>query len=340
MKKLLLIAVALAATFTAKAETRQYTDKIVVTMSNVPSTQQGEIVIETLSGGNINFTLKNFVYESAGVPVGDITLGNIVLEDVMGKYAGQFRKFSTSQSVNITAGSNPDISSWYGPGLGAVSVEATGQVTDDKFYAQLALDLTASYGDILYVEVGEAMNASYYNDNLIVTINDVPSDPIAANVIVETLENGNINFVLKNFKLNEDMLVGNIRVNDLALTKGAGYYTFHHEGSINITPGDIEGFDASSYIGPIISPVPIDMNGKINDTKLYVTIDIDMMDMLRQIIYVSFGTDIPDTPDGVQPIAAQRTRKDAPSPIYDLAGRRINQSQRGIHVIEGKKVLR
>lgn len=334
MKKILLFMMAVVMTITSMADNKEYTERLTISMNGSVSSQDGEITIESLANGNINITLKNFIYESSNLPVGNITLSNIALEDVTGKYAGQFKKFTTSQSVVVTAGDKVGVDTWYGPYLGALPVEATGQVSDDKIYVSLAIDVTAYYGAVLYVEVGEPLNAAYYSDNLIVTVNDVSSDPIPATVTVATLENGNINFLLKNFSLNEDMHVGNIEVNGLELTDGDGYNTFQYVGEINITPGDIEDVDEDSYIGPLISPIPIDLNGKITEDKLYVTIDIDMREQLSQIIYVIFGTDITN---GISSLSVDKSGKGS---IYDFLGRRVNKAEKGLYIINGRKVVR
>ena len=331
MKKILLFMMAVVMTITSMADNKEYTERLTISMNGSVSSQDGEITIESLANGNINITLKNFIYESSNLPVGNITLSNIALEDVTGKYAGQFKKFTTSQSVVVTAGDKVGVDTWYGPYLGALPVEATGQVSDDKIYVSLAIDVTAYYGDILYVEVGEPLNATYYSDNLIVTVNENVSDPIPATVTVETLENGNINFILRNFALDEDMLVGNIQVEDLELASGSEYNTFHHEGEIYITPGDDPDV---SYIGPLISPIPINLNGKITEDKLYVTIDIDMMDTLEQMIYVIFGTDIED---GISSVSME---KSAEGGVYDLSGRRVSNTNKGLYIINGKKIVR
>ena len=173
-----------------------------------------------------------------------------------------------------------------------------------------------------------------YNDQLKVTINS-ESNTQQAQVIVEPLENGNINFYLNNFCLESEeatMPVGNIVIEDLPLTKGSQYDTFAFQGSINITEGDME--DAEFWLGPMLGPVPLDMKGKITDEKLYVTIDIDMSGAIGQIIEVKFGSDIEDG------IAAVMVSRGEGNEIYDLVGRRISRPVKGIYVINGRKVVR
>lgn len=334
MKKLLLIAMALVATFTAKAETKQYTVPMTIRMNAAANMQEGDIVIETLDNGNINFTLKNFVYESAATPVGNITLNDIQLNDATDKDKGPYKRFSISQSVAATAGDKAGIDAWQGPALGELSIAMIGQMQGDDFYGVIEIDVTPFYGAKLYVEIGNPLCADHYSDQLSVTINEEESDPIDATVTVVYVDDNHINFILKNFSLNSDMHVGNIVVNNLELKADDGYNTFEEDGEIYITAGDIEGVSEDSYMGPMISPVPIVLKGKINDNKLYVTIDIDMMDtMLEQFIYVVYGTDIPS---GISSISKMGTT----SKIYDLTGRQANTIQKGISIVNGRKVVR
>ena len=113
-----------------------------------------------------------------------------------------------------------------------------------------------------------------------------------ATVTVEFLENGNINFVLKNFVLADEETsigVGNIAVNDLPLTKGDNYDTFAYNGNLEITEGDLEGVDM--WVGPYLGAIPLDLKGKIDSEKVFVCIDIDMQESIGQIIHVEFGQD-------------------------------------------------
>ncbi len=61
MKKLLLIAMALVATFTAKAETKEFTDNLSVTVDGNGSTQTATVQVDFLEDDFINFRLNNFI---------------------------------------------------------------------------------------------------------------------------------------------------------------------------------------------------------------------------------------------------------------------------------------
>ena len=134
-----------------------------------------------------------------------------------------------------------------------------------------------------------------YTEPLIVTVNGESSDPQDASVTV--IDNGDetINFELKNFFLvggetsipknfflvggETSIPVGNIEVEKIPVTKGEdglGHILF--DGTITIQPGDMEGID--TWVGPMVGEIPMKLQGKLNDEKLYVTIDIDMQETL------------------------------------------------------------
>ena len=77
------------------------------------------------------------------------------------------------------------------------------------------------------------------------------------------------------------------------------YRTANEDGIIYITynapmtiqPGDMEGIAETDWIGPLVGEIPLQLQGKMNDEKLFATIYIDMMSTLGQIIKVQLGTD-------------------------------------------------
>lgn len=193
--------------------------------------------------------------------------------------------------------------------------------------------------------LGFAENKTY-TDDLVVTINDQSSPAQEADIQVEFLENNKCNLSLKNFCLGagEDIIyVGNIVLNDIELTEADGYKTFEVEQVINITPGDLPDVNGSDWIGPFLQDVPIKMTGKINDEKLYCLIDIDMMSSLKQIIKVTFGSDITTS---INHISAENGKVN----VYSINGvcvaKNINAAhaldnlKKGIYIVNGQKVIK
>lgn len=188
-----------------------------------------------------------------------------------------------------------------------------------------------------------------YTEQLVITINGEISAPQDAGVVVVDNGNNTINFVLKNFFLvngENTIPVGNISVENLPVKKGEDgldYITF--DGSITIQPGDMEGVDM--WVGPMVGEIPMKLQGKMNEDKLFVTIDINMQESLGQIVYVQLGTDDFVDKEKEDAINGITTVRKSSSAIYDLNGRRIHaqsailnsQSKKGLYIIGGKKVL-
>ena len=331
MKKILLMMLAVMATLTATAtESKDYPDNLIVTINGestdpIPATVTVEYIDET----HINFKLVNFCL-GEDIPVGNIEVENLELTAGPG-----YKTFSRKEDIYITEGDLDGVDTWLGPMISPVPIDLNGKISNKKLYVTIDIDMSDMLGQIIYVTFGTdipaVVSSKSYPDNLVVTINGESTDPIPATVTVETLENGNINFVLNNFCLGEDIPVGTIELDNLELTVSAnGYKTFSRKEDIYIDEGDLDGVD--TWLGPMISPVPIDMNGKITDNKLYVTIDIDMSDMLGQIIYVAFGSDITD---GIMSISDKKSE----GKMYDLNGRRISKATKGLYIVNGKKVV-
>ncbi len=192
----------------------------------------------------------------------------------------------------------------------------------------LATALTASAQE-------EATTVRTYTDDLVVTIDGESTEPMETTVQVYMLDGNKINFVLSNFILRvegEDAPVGNIEVNDIDLIDEDGLQTFTYQGNITIPNGDLEGVDF--WLGTLLGEVPLDMNGKMTEDQIYLTIAIDMTGSIGQYIYVTFGSDFTDAIASVR-ADAQPTYATA----YDLSGRRASDAK-GIYIINGKKVLR
>lgn len=142
-----------------------------------------------------------------------------------------------------------------------------------------------------------------YTDNLVVTVDGNSTEPQAANVLLTDNGDGTHSFALKNFIMElegEIMPVGNIQLDGLALTKDGNLNTFAADQVINVLPGDpgttivLDGEDyelaEDDWAGPMLGDIPVQLSGKVNDDKMFVVIDINMVS-LGQIIHVEFGSD-------------------------------------------------
>ena len=198
---------------------------------------------------------------------------------------------------------------------------------------------------------GFAQTTTTYTDDLTVTINSESTDPQQTEILVTKNTNETYTLALNNFVLGagaDAMGVGNIKLDNIEVKEENGIKTFSVNQIINITNGDKEGFE--EWIGPYLGDVPIELNGKMTDEKLYCTIDIDMMSSLGQIIEVVFGTDefntTPEGGDGIENV----TVADAKVNVYNLQGvvvktnvntaNALDGLKQGIYIVNGKKVVK
>lgn len=316
MKKLLLIAAAAMMSFVAQAETKTFTDDLTVSVNGESSTQQATVMVEELEDGNINFRLPNFVLvatnedpETGEVSESKMGIGNIAVDNLPLTKGDNYSTFEFSGDLLITEGDLEGVELWAGPILGPIPLVLTGKMCDGKIFVNIDIDMMSTLSQIIHVEFGkDFVEEKTFNDKLTVSVNGESSTQDATVIVQYPMMMNNsdtqiINFMLNNFVLvaqNVDpetgevseskMGIGNIVVDSLALTAGKGFDTFTFQGDLLITEGDMEGVEL--WAGPILGAIPLVLNGKITDDKVYVNIDIDMMSTLGQIIHVEFGQDI------------------------------------------------
>lgn len=134
-----------------------------------------------------------------------------------------------------------------------------------------------------------SMSAKDYTDKLVVTVNGLSTQQNAT-ISVDKNNDGTYNFNLKNFMLkmgDQSMGIGNITLNNLkAATSSKGDVVSTHQ-DIAITAGDDP--KVTTWMGPMLGTIPLDLKLLVNDEKLYTLIGIDMKKTLGQVITVTFG---------------------------------------------------
>lgn len=181
-----------------------------------------------------------------------------------------------------------------------------------------------------------AQTTTNYDEKLIVSINGEASDSVPAAIIVTDNGDGTIDFSLKNFML-DDIAVGNIDLKSVAKTSKGGYSEIQTKQTITIAPGDDPEVDPDAWLGPMLGEVPIDLSGKLDDTHMYVTINIDMMSSLEQMILVTVGQDAGFNTTGIKAVSAAKQQG---TKAFTLDGRRAGKSAKGLLIVDGKKVVR
>ena len=135
----------------------------------------------------------------------------------------------------------------------------------------------------------EVVSTKTYSEDLYVTVGGETSDKLVANVLVETLDNDNINFVLKNFVLGPTP-VGNIAVNNIEVAAD-GSFVFND--GIQIEEGDDPAYN--QWFGPSITTmaggsVPLNMTGQfIGENHVVVYISINLSSTFGYAVDVHLG---------------------------------------------------
>lgn len=166
-----------------------------------------------------------------------------------------------------------------------------------------------------------------YTDELAVTINGNGAGTQKTTIIVTENSDGTYRLALNKFVLGNMIPVGNIVIDGIE-TNGDDVKNFATVQEITITPGD---GNAGSWIGPSLGKVPVNLEGKMSDERLYCTIEIDLTGTLGQAIRVTFGSDDFTGIENINSVEEGNI-------IYDLTGRRVETIKAsGIYIINGKK---
>lgn len=329
-KTLLTLMFAIAATF-AMAQTKTYTDSLVVTINGqTTAPQQTTINVEPANDGTYTLSLLNFIMGSGedAMPVGNIVVNGINVETANG-----IATFATEQTVPLTAGNLEGVSFWLADMLTEINIDLAGNMTEGSLYCTINIDLTETMGQIIGVEFGKEIKATRsYEDKLVVTINGMSTEQRTA-INVDEKVDGTYTLSLNNFMLANGegvMPVGNIVLNNITTENVDGVHSFAANQEIVITEGSVE---ADYWMASMLGNVPVNLTGKMNEYKLYCNIDIDMTATLGQVINVTFGQ------EDLSGIVGIKTENGA-DVIYDLTGRKVDAiTTAGIYIVNGKKVL-
>ena len=290
MKKTLLTILCLLTALCSMAQSeRTYTEPLVITSGDGEPTEPQEASVVVVDNGDqtINFVLKNFILSSGG---SDIPVGNIVVNNLpVTKGDDGLDYVSFEGSITITPGDLEGVDSWYGPFFGQIPIELQGKMNEEKLFVSIDINM----GMVVTVLLGTddfPLTRIYTEPIVILSGDGGPSEPQEAQISV--VENGDqtINFVLKNFMINveDDVVgVGNIVINNLYVSKfDDGLDHVYFKGVITISEGDLE--DVVFWLGPMFGDVPIELNAKMNEEKLFATIVIDMGE---SVVTAQVGTD-------------------------------------------------
>lgn len=328
--------------------TGNYAEDLVVSVNGVSTDPQTANITVSRNKENTlcNFTLKNFTLSDgeSSIPVGNITLKCVTMKDSSFCY-----NLSTSQVIEIENGDDQSVSDWMGPLLGEVPVVLTGQLTDERLYVNIDIDMTESLGQTIKVTAGSPIEEPAldgetfeYSEDLVVTVNEVSTNPQLAHITVtRNKENTLCDFTLKNFALSDgesNIPVGNITLKGVTMKDMGNYYALSTSQTITIKEGDDE--TVSDWMGPLLGEVPVEFTGKMTDTQLYASIDIDMQSSLGQTIKVVVGSHM----TGIDTVSGTSAAPPATG-VFTLNGTRVADTltpalPKGVYIVNGKKIVK
>ncbi len=134
------------------------------------------------------------------------------------------------------------------------------------------------------------VSADDFTDVLSVDINGAVTEQYAT-ISLRDSSNGKYIFSLKNFVLKagtNSIGVGTIELQDVeGVTDANGVLTLTTNQKTAIKKGDDP--QVTTWMGPMLGNVPIELIAEKRDSTLYAVINIDMKALLGQIIKVTFG---------------------------------------------------
>lgn len=288
----------------AAADNNPFAGSIVVTVNGDATEVENQTInVVSLDNGHISFTLNDFAMPmgDANAPIGNIAIDNLAI-DADGNFA-------YNGGILIGPGNN-QTHEWGGLDMGIIPLDLRGQVYDYEGKQQLIviidINLQESLGQTVHVTFGaDAVKTDHYQDDLNILVNGEKTVIPFTKVEIGTLRNGNVNLVLKDFKMNVAGVVspiGNIAIDNVPLdAKG----NFVYNGIIRIGKGSDPTI---SWGGPELGDVPVTLRGAIctedyddcngageTDSHCILVLDVDMQESLQQTIHITYGLGVVGT---------------------------------------------
>lgn len=310
-----------------------YNKYISVAVNNTyAAPQEASIEVTYNKDSTIDFNLKNFALDNNGTPM---YVGNI---NLLGLAIDKNGNFSFNGDIRIAEGDKEGVTTWLGPNLGDIPAVLEGTIKDGYFYVHI--DINVGYP--VEVEVGDLANATVnVSDALISTFCApftvaIPADyqsVVTASTV--TGVEGNVltlepvaNYVIP---ANTPVIVETPAANTLSVSgiyvKGtpvAGLLTGVYEN----TPAPVGSYVLQNLDKVGFYQVAEGNQPTVGANHCYLTVPAAGV----KAFYFD-GNDA----TGISNVDAN---VDANEVIYNIAGQRINKFQKGINIINGKKILK
>lgn len=283
--------------------------------------------------GTIDFALTNFILESDG---NEMPVGNIAIPGLTPDTDGNI---SFSGPVTIAAGDKPGVDFWMGPLLGTLPVSLNGTYDTDYAYVNIDIDLSATLGQIINVEVGDRATATASISSVGIGTFCAPFKVILpAGVTASTVTSADANGVLTLTPLATEYIPAHtaviIQCPIAASLPIEGIYT-RGTATTGLLQGTYEDITApvGSYVLQNLSyglgfyKVAAGQEPTIRANRCYVPAALGSS--VKAFIFESAET------EGISNVTTTTIRR-----AYDLQGRTINGSTKGISIMNGNKIIR
>ena len=147
MKKLVTLFTATVCSLAMMATT--YNGTLSVDVNGETTALTGVNINVNQNGSNYDLNINNFALGEG------MNVGNIALTNVPAATKDDVKVMAVNRKINITAGDDPSVATWYGPMLGEVPIKMIARFTDDY----LAVDI-----DIEMAELNQTIKVSFTND--------------------------------------------------------------------------------------------------------------------------------------------------------------------------------
>ena len=152
MKQFLLLFFGALLTLGADAQTRTFTDNLVVDMGGTTGTTAPltATVYLTEHDGKVDLELRNFVFKTGTI---NTAVGHIKLSDLTVTEDGDKKRFSGKGKAKLTRGDLPEYSYWISTFLPSLNMEANGYFTADNL--NFTLDFAVPFQGKMKVMYGQ-----------------------------------------------------------------------------------------------------------------------------------------------------------------------------------------
>lgn len=185
--------------------------------------------------------------------------------------------------------------------------------------------------ELIYKSATEDTGTSYTDDLVVkVKTGDEEQSTTIPSSTINISQNGDGSYKLsiKDFKLGEGMMLGDVVADNLTGTTEGDFTTIKMSG----VPVKLSNEMYAAALGDL----NINIDAKFTADKLYALIDLDVT-ILGQVVHVIFGSPFIDTGIG----QASANRQLDSERVYGIGGQRVSRAAAfGIYIVNGKKVIK